>query len=96
MGSCNHSYKSTDNLLRGLRGLISTVISRVISTMNLQAPPRPFQFLQKKKEKNKKAIKRIEQQMASTWNHNKKHNYMYVCMYVWMDGCMYVCMCANK
>ena len=36
MGTYNHSYKSTYNLLRGLRGLISTVISRVISTMNLQ------------------------------------------------------------
>ena len=36
MGTYNHSYKSTSNLLRGLRGLISTVISRVISTRNLQ------------------------------------------------------------
>ena len=36
MGTYNHSYKSTYNLLRGLRGLISTVITRVISTLNLQ------------------------------------------------------------
>ena len=36
MGTYNHSYKSTYNLLRGLRGLISTAISRVVSTMNLQ------------------------------------------------------------
>ena len=36
MGTYNHSDKSTNNLLRGLRGLMSTVISRVISTMNLQ------------------------------------------------------------
>ena len=34
MGTYNHSYKSTYNLLRGLRGLIRTVIVRVIS-MNL-------------------------------------------------------------
>ena len=26
MGTYNHSYTSTDNLLRGLRGLTSTVI----------------------------------------------------------------------
>ena len=36
MGIYNQSYKSTYNLLRGFRGLISTVISGVISTMNLQ------------------------------------------------------------
>ena len=36
MGTYNHSYKSTYNLLRGLAGLISTVIISVISTLNLQ------------------------------------------------------------
>ena len=36
MGTYNHSYKSTYNLLRELRGLISTVSIRVISTLNLQ------------------------------------------------------------
>ena len=36
MGTYNHRYKSTYNLLRGLRGRISAVISRVISSMNLQ------------------------------------------------------------
>ena len=30
MGTYNHTYKSTYNLLRGLRGLISTVVIRVI------------------------------------------------------------------
>ena len=34
MGTYNHSYKSTYKLLRGLRGLISTVKNRVISTLN--------------------------------------------------------------
>ena len=31
-----HSYKSTYNLLRGLGGLLSTVILRAISALNLQ------------------------------------------------------------
>ena len=35
MGTYNHSYESTYNLLRGLRGLISTVIVRVISTLKV-------------------------------------------------------------
>ena len=35
MGTYSHSYKSTCNLLRGLRGLISAVRIRVISTLNL-------------------------------------------------------------
>ena len=43
MGTASHSYKSTYDLLRGLRGLISTVIIRVISAMNPQVDsgPRP-------------------------------------------------------
>ena len=41
MGTYNHSYKSTYNLLRGqLRGLISTGIIRVLSSLNLQAEPK--------------------------------------------------------
>ena len=36
MGTYNTSCKSTYNLLRGLRGLISTVILGVTSTLNLQ------------------------------------------------------------
>ena len=36
MGTYNPSYKSTYNLLRGLRGLISTVINGVRGTLNLQ------------------------------------------------------------
>ena len=36
MGTYNHSYGSTYNLLRRLRGLIGAVIIRVISTLNLQ------------------------------------------------------------
>ena len=35
MGTYNHNYKSTYNLLRGLRGLISTVTIGVLSTLNL-------------------------------------------------------------
>ena len=33
MGTYNHNYKSTCNLLRGLRGLISAVIVGVISAL---------------------------------------------------------------
>ena len=33
MGTYDHSYKSTSNLLRGLWGLISRVIIRVISLL---------------------------------------------------------------
>ena len=40
MGTYNHSYKSTYNLLTGLRGLVSRVGIRVISTMNLQVEQR--------------------------------------------------------
>ena len=41
MGTYNPTYnKSTQNLLRGLRGLISTVIIGVVSTLNLQVDPR--------------------------------------------------------
>ena len=36
MSTHNHTFLSTYNLLRGLWGLISTVIIRVISTLNLQ------------------------------------------------------------
>ena len=36
MGTDNPNYKSTYNLLRGLRELISIVITGVISTLNLQ------------------------------------------------------------
>ena len=36
MGTYSHSDKSTYNLVRGLRGLLSTAIIRVISTLNLQ------------------------------------------------------------
>ena len=36
MGTFNHNYKSNYNLLRGLRGRISTAIIGVISTLNLQ------------------------------------------------------------
>ena len=36
MGTYNHNYQSTYNLLRGLRGLISAVIMGLISTLNLQ------------------------------------------------------------
>ena len=37
MGISNPNYKSTYNLLRGLRGLISAAITGFISTLNLQA-----------------------------------------------------------
>ena len=40
MGTYNARYKSTYHLLRGLRGLISTVMIGVTSTLNLQASPR--------------------------------------------------------
>ena len=39
MGTCNRRYKSTYNLLRGLRGLISAVVIRVIGSLNLQVEP---------------------------------------------------------
>ena len=45
MGTYNHSYKSTYNLLRGLKGLISRVIIKVISTMNLQVEVSESLFL---------------------------------------------------
>ena len=41
MGADNHSDMSTYNLLEGLRWLVSTVIIRVISTLNLQVLQRP-------------------------------------------------------
>ena len=36
MGTYTHNYKSTYNLLRGLRWLIRAVILGVVSTLNLQ------------------------------------------------------------
>ena len=36
MGTYNHRYKPTYNLLRGLRGHISTMPIRAISALNLQ------------------------------------------------------------
>ena len=40
MGTSGHRYKSTYNLLRGLRGLRSTVIIRVISYKYPEPPSR--------------------------------------------------------
>ena len=38
MGTYNPGYKSTYNLLRGLRGHLSTVIAKIMSTLKLLVP----------------------------------------------------------
>ena len=48
MGTYNPDYKSTSSLLRGLRGLISTVIIGVRSTLNLQVSLRNSQPYQER------------------------------------------------